>query len=72
MERKEGINKGHVEYAPASGVLQEILTHGRKGIQQGARFQAEAAVHNMRLFVERIAGAHHAFLFTDGELKFAG
>jgi hypothetical protein len=26
----------------------------------------------MRLFIERIAGADHAFLFADGELKLAG
>ncbi|STW72414.1 Uncharacterised protein [Klebsiella michiganensis] len=50
-------------------LLQKILTNGSKGIKKRARLQADAAVHNFRLLIERIAGADHVLFITDGELK---
>lgn len=52
--------------------LQEILADWRKGIQQSTGFQAHAAVHNIGLFVQRIACTDDVLLFTNGELEFAG
>ena len=52
--------------------MQKILTNGGKGIKKRARLKADAAVHNFRLLIERIAGADYVLFITDGELKLAG
>jgi hypothetical protein len=53
-------------------LLQKIFAHRRKGIKQCAGFQAHAAMHNVRLFVERIARRHDMFFIANGEFELAG
>ncbi len=51
-------------------LFQEILAYRRKGIQQGAGFEANAAVHHVRLFIESVARRYHMLFLANGELKF--
>ncbi|STM95727.1 Uncharacterised protein [Escherichia coli] len=50
-------------------LFQEIVAHRRKGIQKGAGLQANAAVHHVRRFIERIARRHDLLFFTYRKLE---
>ncbi len=52
--------------------FKKIFANGSKGIEQRAGLQADAAVHNPRPLIQRIAGADDARLLADGELELAG
>jgi|GEM_PF-5386016 len=63
---------GRCKAAFFHGLLQEVFTYRRKGIQQGSRFQTYAAVHDVGLFVQCVARPHDMRLVADSELKFTG
>ncbi len=52
--------------------FKKIFANGSKGIEQRAGLQADAAVHNPRPLIQRIAGADDARLLADGELELGG
>ena len=52
--------------------FKKILTHWRKGIQQRTGLQANAAVHDVRLLIQRVACGNDVLFITDGEFEFTG